>query len=84
MPYPITELFAWVIDDPSGKLAIMGYSKGVLPMQAVTSKQELAERPELAEFAKLCAQQTGYPVRLVRFTVAQIMREFEGTTGDER
>lgn len=77
IPYPISELFAWVIDDPSGRLAIMGFSPGNIPMQAVSSKRTNMEQAKVAAFAKLAAEQTGYPVRLQRFVLAETIQEFK-------
>ena len=75
-PYPINEVFAWVIDDPTGEHAIMGVlAPGGTPMQAISSKRSTMERPELKHIAALTAEDTGLPVRLQRFVLAETLAE---------
>lgn len=66
----ITEIYAWIISDPSGNLGLMGFRMpdGQM-MQAVSSKRELMQRPLMYEIAKETSRQTGFPVCLKRFVI---------------
>jgi hypothetical protein len=69
MSYPITEIFAWVVDDPTGTHGILGVlSRDGIPMQAVSSRFSNMIKTEMLEIATGVARETGRPVRLVRFT----------------
>lgn len=73
-PYPITELFAWIVDDPSREHAIMGVMRpDGLPMQATSSRRDLMEKMRPA--AEMIARETGHPVRLTRFIIAEVVEE---------
>jgi hypothetical protein len=77
MSYPIKDLFAWVVDDPSGEHAIMGVMMPTMPMQAVSSKRANMELSEIAQVAELSAKALGFPVRLQRYTLAETLQTFE-------
>lgn len=71
-PYPITELFAWVADDPTGEHAVIGVlSPDGLPMQAVSSKRVNMEMMRAA--AEQAAKFIGRPVELRRFVAAEVL-----------
>lgn len=77
-PYPITEIFAWVIDDPSSHMGIIAMMPlDGLPMQAISSKRYVIDNPKFRDFAESVAQQTGYPVRLQRFVLSDTVTEFK-------
>lgn len=66
----ITELYAWIIDDPTGTHCIMGFMfPDGLPMQAVSSKKDLLEKPLFLSIAEETRKQTGYSVTLKRFVL---------------
>lgn len=67
--YPISELFAWIVDDPSEQHGIVAIKVMGVPMQAVTSKRALAERmkPDIESVTAF----TGRPVKLQRFVLAE-------------
>lgn len=71
MSYPITELFAWIIDDPTGEHGIIAFTLegDVTKAQAVTSNRRVADRVGIA--AKLAAARMGRPVMLQRFVLAE-------------
>ena len=78
-PYPITELFVWVVDDPTSRHAVMAVKfVGDMPMQAVSSTLRRMQRPEILEIAELTARETGLPVRLQRFVLAETLMEVKG------
>lgn len=78
MSYPITELYAWVIDDPSCKMGIIAMMPlDGTPMQAVSSKRHVMENEKFVAFAASVAKSTGYPVRLQRFTLSETILEAE-------
>ena len=68
--YPVVELFAWVIDDPSGQHGIMGVMspRTGLPMQAVSSRRDLMEN--FRPIAEDSARRLGLPCQLRRFVLA--------------
>jgi hypothetical protein len=65
----ITELFAWVVDDETGEHGIMGVAGPNGPMQAVSSKRRVLEM--LRPIAEHVAKETGKPVLLLRFALAE-------------
>jgi hypothetical protein len=72
----IEELYAWIVDDPTGEHGIIGVlTPSGLPMQAVSSKRHLMERGEFADVAGRTAKQLGLPVQLVKFTRAEVLTE---------
>jgi hypothetical protein len=78
-PYPINELFVWVVDDPTRQHAIMGMmTPGKTPMQCVSSKRKNMERSEMQLVAAATAEQTGHPVKLQRFVLAETLVEIKG------
>lgn len=66
-PYPITTLYAWIVDDPSGKNGIIGFRMGMNDVQCASSKRHVMDkmRPEVERAARLL----GLPVRLQRFDI---------------
>lgn len=69
--YPITELFAWVVDDPTGAHGILGLAgPGGMPMQCVSSRRDLMEG--VRGFAEAAARMTGLPVQLRRYVLATV------------
>lgn len=74
MTYPITELYAWVIDDPSGQHGLIGYrnGSGVL-VQCATSERRIADKIEGE--CQRGARQLGLPVKLQRFVLAETIKE---------
>lgn len=75
-PYPISELFVWIVDDPTSQHAIMGMmTPGGMPMQCVSSKRENMARGEVRTVAQLIAEDTGLPVKLQRFVLAETLVE---------
>lgn len=75
MTYPITELFAWIVDDPTEKHGIVALHLMGMPAQAVTSKAHVADlmRPDI----EVIAQLAGRPVKLQRFVLAETMVEIK-------
>lgn len=72
--YPITDLYAWIIDDPSGVCGLIGTAPSVIgPMQGVTSRLHVAQK--LEPIARAAARDTGHTVRLQRFTIAETLME---------
>lgn len=73
--YPITELYAWIVDDPTEQHGIIAFELSVGLAQAVTSKPHIADmmRPS----AQAAAQALGLPVKLQRFVLAETMMEFK-------
>lgn len=69
MTYPITELYAWIVDDPSEQHGIVAFRLGFNIGQAVTSKRHVAGK--LTDAAKRASAETGFPVRLHRFVLAE-------------
>ena len=65
----ITELFAWVIDDPTGEHGIIGIQGPVGLMQAVSSRRDKVER--MRAVAEQASKQLGLPVLLLRFALAE-------------
>jgi hypothetical protein len=74
MTYPITELFAWVVDDPTGEHGVIGFNMegGLAFIQAVTSNRAVAEK--VGEAAHQAARETGRPLMLQRFILAETIR----------
>lgn len=71
-PYPITELFAWVADDPTGEHGIIGVlAPDRLPMQAVSSRRSSMEK--MRNVAQDAAKIIGRPVELRRFVMAEVL-----------
>jgi hypothetical protein len=76
--YPITEIYAWVIDDPSCHLGIIGMMPlDGTPMQAISSRRHVIENPIFRAFAESVAKQTGFPVRLQRFILADTVTQLD-------
>jgi DNA-binding IclR family transcriptional regulator len=70
MTYPITELFAWVIDDETGQHGIVGVAPGFAGgLQAVSSRRDLIDR--VKPIAQSAAEATGKTVMLQRFVLAE-------------
>jgi len=65
----ITELFAWVVDDPSGEHGIIGVQLTHGIMQAVSSKKRIVEA--MRPVAEATSKQLGLPVLLLRFALAE-------------
>jgi len=75
-PYPINELFVWIVEDATRQHGIMGMmTPSGLPMQAVSSKRENMDRMEVREVAAMIAGQVGCPVKLQRFVLAETLTE---------
>jgi hypothetical protein len=73
MPYPINEIYAWVIDDPSGTHGILGVQTPELGlMQAVSSKFKNLASEDMLRVATETANNLGLRVRLVRFVQADV------------
>lgn len=74
MNYPITELYAWIIDDPTETHGIVAFELSVGLAQAVTSKPHIADmmRPS----AQAAGQALGLPVKLQRFVLAETMIQY--------
>lgn len=70
-PYPITEIFAWVVDDPSGTHGILGVIRGDMPMQGISARRELMDTPEMRAVAAGAAQELGLRVHLKRFLLCE-------------
>jgi hypothetical protein len=69
------EIWAWVVDDPSGQHGIIAFtdsSTGLL-LQAVNSKREPLER--IRHIAVEAARLTGLPVQLRHFTHMEVVDE---------
>lgn len=75
MTYPITELYAWIVDDPTEEYGIVALHLAGIPAQAVTSKAHVADlmRPDIEVIAGI----TRRPVRLQRFVLAETMVEIK-------
>lgn len=73
MTYPIAELFAWIVDDPTEEHGIVAIRVMGALAQAVTSRRAAAERmqPDMA----FVAQQTGCAVKLQRFVFVETIEE---------
>lgn len=69
MTYPITELFAWIVDDPTEEHGIVAIRVMGGLGQAVTSKRRIADsmRPDIEPIAKM----TDKPVKLQRFVLIE-------------
>lgn len=73
MLYPISELYAWVIDDPSKQHGIVAFRLNTGDLaQAVTSEKRLADMMEGS--AKAAAKITGLPVKLQRFVLKETVK----------
>jgi hypothetical protein len=74
--YPINELFAWVVEDPTGEHGIIGVMSPIngLPMQAVSSRKEKMLRPEYQEIVAQIRKDTGKPVELRRYVLAEVVK----------
>ena len=70
----VTELYAWVVDDPTGKHGIIGWTQrdGIV-MQAVSSRRDLIEN--VRPFAERVARDLGLPVQLRVFGSMQVLEE---------
>lgn len=69
--YPITELYAWIADDPTGAHGIIGvWSPSGLPMQAVSSNPAMKA---FGDIAQQSAKIIGRPVELRRFVLAEVL-----------
>lgn len=72
----IIALYAWIVDDPSGKHGLMGfpnYTMGGIEMQAVSAKLENANK--LKPVVEQVAHDKGItlPIKLVKFTMSEII-----------
>lgn len=76
-PYPITTLYAWIVDDPSRTHAIMAvmHPANGLPMQACGSRRELMDNPKMRETMAEAAQITRLPIMLCEFTTRNVIDE---------
>ena len=73
--YP--EIYAWVIDDPTGKHGIIAFTDpntGLL-IQAVSTKRDLIKRAR--GVAEQAAQMTGLPVQLRRYGLDAVLDEIK-------
>lgn len=74
MTTPITQLFAWVADDPTGTHGILAVmTPGGLPMQAVSSRIDLMAmaKRDVVRIAK----EIGCPIQLKRFALVEQIDE---------
>lgn len=76
-PYPINEVFAWIVDDATGQHAIMGFrGRDGHTIQAVSSRRDLMEGAGLVAEVEIAAELIGKPIRLQRFVLAETIKEF--------
>lgn len=70
-----TDLFAWIVDDPTGKHGIPAFCDpgSVMLMPMIASKRETVEK--LRRLAEDTAKQTGCTVQLMHFTFAAVIDE---------
>lgn len=73
----IKELYAWVVQDPTGKHGVIAFSTDIGEVQAVASKRSVIDKtkPMVEEAFK----QLGitYPVHLVRFQQVEVIDEIK-------
>ena len=71
MSYPVTDVFAWVVDDPSEQHKLIGFRKpgDRFTIQCAASERRLVDqmKPEIESMAV----EIGLPIRLKRFTLAE-------------
>lgn len=74
IPYPITDVFVWVVDDPNRVHALLGYLQPgkTIQMQCAGANLELVERMERE--ARNLAEELGLTIRLQRFTLAETLK----------
>jgi hypothetical protein len=74
IPYPISEVYCWVVDDPTGTHALLGYLQPGkhIQMQCAGASRSLVERME-SEAARL-SKELGLPIRLQRFVLAETIK----------
>lgn len=70
-PYPVNEIFAWVVDDPSGTNGILGVWRMGMPMQGVATRRELMDNTEMRATATEAAEALGLRVHVKRFVLAE-------------
>lgn len=77
MPYPITELFAWIIDDPAQEHGVIAFSlnRNLTFAQAVTSERRIADK--VKPIAIQAAAVTCLSVKLQRFALVETIDEIK-------
>lgn len=74
MSYPITELYAWIVDDPSGEHGLIGFRHGGGPLvQCATSERRIADK--LENECQQGARNLKLPIKLQRFVLAETIKE---------
>jgi hypothetical protein len=75
LPYPLTELFVWVVDDPTCKHGIVGvFSQNTgMMMQAASSMKEKMMLPVYTDAVEEIGKATGLKVELRRYILAEVV-----------
>lgn len=73
MTYPITELYAWIVDDPAGQHGLIGFQHGGPLVQCATSERRIADKIEGE--CQLAARNLNKPIKLQRFVLAETIKE---------
>jgi hypothetical protein len=73
VPQKITELMAWICTEPDGGDGIPAVTIGLTLMPLVGS--DMTRMVALEPYARAVAEVRGMPVRLVRFSQMEVLRE---------
>ena len=79
MAQRITELYAWICDEPDGGQGVPAHAVSIKgpEFQAPTVGADRERIESLRGFAELTAKKTGMLVRLVRFYEKEILEEID-------